>query len=517
MVTAAQKGQISGQSEAGKPASAIQMAGLGAAGAWLILLIAGSVFVAVLIFSATQFQLRFSNFVVDGGSLSIWKAEQLRAQWRTSRETSRPAIEQAKNTLNESRQALTKALSGRRQAQLAGPPARQELLRARGVLLAKIQKIDQQFAKTLESISSFTRNPEGVSTDEFGEALKTKLVELELKDATIGPDHRKYSEARTDWEQKVADFERKGTDLNDLRELIERNQNDLAIATKSARLSIATNEDKPLQEDQRAQIENAIYEFDAMYDSWFGRLVYRLTLIPSDVLVLTLVIIMGLLGSSLQLSYIYATQYEAKNTSFYIIRPLFGVITAFVIFIVAKAGIPLIADSTRLGANAPINPYFISFLAIISGMLSERALVSLTRIGSNYFREGDAAEPLRWARKSLVDDFRTAGRDPDQLRRMLKAKDSEWNEWLQGKDAMPASVQVMIAAVLQKPRRELFTDIPPDVSDPEPEIEDPPVAQPVKNDPPAEPMKDGPATDPSQATGTTSGEAPVREQKKPPE
>ena len=480
MATEAPKGQVFRKTEDEKPASAIQIAGLGFAGAWLILLIAGSVFVAVLIFSATQFQLRFSNFVVDGGSLSIWKAEQLRAQWRASREASRPAIEQAKNALNESRQALTKALSERRQAQLEVPPARQELTKARGALLAKIQKVDQPFARTLEPVSSFTRNPDGVSTDDFGEALKTKLVELELKDTTIGPDLKRYSEARADWEQKVTEFERKSTDVNDLKEIIDRNQRDLDLATKSSRLLVATNEDKPLQEDQRAQIENAIYEFDAMYESWFGALVYRLTLIPSDVLVLTLVIVMGLLGSSLQLSYIYATQYEAKNTSFYIIRPLFGVITAFVIFIVAKAGIPLIADSTRLGANAPINPYFISFLAIISGMLSERALVSLTRIGSNYFREGDAGEPLRWARKSLMEDFRTAGRDPDQLRRLLKAKDSEWSEWLQGKEAMPASVQVMVAAVLQKPRRELFTDIPPDLSEPEPdkpEIKDPPAGQ----------------------------------------
>jgi len=141
MATEAPKGQVFRKTEDEKPASAIQIAGLGFAGAWLILLIAGSVFVAVLIFSATQFQLRFSNFVVDGGSLSIWKAEQLRAQWRASREASRPAIEQAKNALNESRQALTKALSERRQAQLEVPPARQELTKARGALLAKIQKV----------------------------------------------------------------------------------------------------------------------------------------------------------------------------------------------------------------------------------------------------------------------------------------------------------------------------------------------------------------------------------------
>src|SRR4051812_32251764 len=107
------------------PPSAIRLAGLGFAGAWLILLIVGSVFVAVLIFSATQFQLRFANFVVDGGSLSIWKAEQLRAEWRASRDFSGIIVGQGKVALSESQKALTKALSARNQAQLAASPARQ--------------------------------------------------------------------------------------------------------------------------------------------------------------------------------------------------------------------------------------------------------------------------------------------------------------------------------------------------------------------------------------------------------
>jgi hypothetical protein len=447
------------------PTSAIKLAGLGFAGAWLILLIAGSVFVAVLIFSATQFQLRFANFVVDGGSLSIWKAEQLRAEWRASRDFSEIIVGQAKIALGESQKALTRALSARRQSQLAVSPARQALVTSRGPLLVKIQNIDEQFGKRLEAVSSFTRNADSVSSDEFLELIRPRATELLAKDPTIAADLQKYTEARRDWEQKAADNDNKTADLNELREANVQNQADLKRATDSGRLIISSNEEE--KPEQRAQIENAIYEFDAMYGSRFGRLVYRLTLIPSDVLVLALVIIMGLLGSSLQLSYVYVTQFEAKNTSFYIIRPLFGVITAFVIFIVAKAGIPLIADPTRLGANAPINPYFISFLAIISGLLSERALVSLVRIGSNYFRESDTGEPLRWARGNLKDEFRKAGRDADQLRKLLKAKDAEWDEWLQGKEPMPSSVQTMLAAVLQKPRRDLFTDIPPDVSEPD--------------------------------------------------
>ena len=99
MATGAPTGQVSSQTEADKARQ--RHPDRGPRLRWRVAHSSdcGLGIVAVLIFSATQFQLRFSNFVVDGGSLSIWKAEQLRAQWRASREASRPAIEQAKNAL----------------------------------------------------------------------------------------------------------------------------------------------------------------------------------------------------------------------------------------------------------------------------------------------------------------------------------------------------------------------------------------------------------------------------------
>ena len=48
------------------------------------------------------------------------------------------------------------------------------------------------------------------------------------------------------------------------------------------------------------------------------------------------------------------------------------------------------------------------------------------------------------------------------MRRLLQAKDDEFEDWVSGKKAMPANVQMMIAGVLQTPPRDLFTDIPPD-------------------------------------------------------
>src|SRR3954469_21931310 len=48
-----------------------------------------------------------------------------------------------------------------------------------------------------------------------------------------------------------------------------------------------------------------------------------------------------------------------------------------VAFIVVKAGVPIVADASKLGGDTPINPYFVSFLAIISGLMSEKGIASL--------------------------------------------------------------------------------------------------------------------------------------------
>lgn len=139
-----------------------------------------------------------------------------------------------------------------------------------------------------------------------------------------------------------------------------------------------------------------------------------------------------------------------------------GAITALVIFIVAKAGVPVIADASRLGGDAPINPYFVSFLAIISGLMSENAILSVQTQGARFFAPESVPDQLRWARFDLGEAFKTANRNPDNVKRLLNAEDSQFNAWISGKEPMPSNAQTMIAGVLETPRRELFTDIPPE-------------------------------------------------------
>jgi hypothetical protein len=44
----------------------------------------------------------------------------------------------------------------------------------------------------------------------------------------------------------------------------------------------------------------------------------------------------------------------------------------------------------------------------------------------------------------------------------MGAKDDEFQQWISGREPMPANVQMIVAGVLQTPSRDLFTDIPPD-------------------------------------------------------
>jgi hypothetical protein len=237
-----------------------------------------------------------------------------------------------------------------------------------------------------------------------------------------------------------------------LDKTIKSNIEDLKSAQDNARLSLPDN-------DQRSQIENVIFEFNAMR-LFVAGLVYRFALAPSDTLVLVLVVVMGLLGSSLHLSYIYVNEYAARPISFYLFRPFLGTIMALAMYIVAKAGIPLFTDVSRTSGTASVNPYFISFLGIISGLLSERALEGLRQVGSSYFRENQA-EPNRWARESLREEFQATNRDPEKLATILNTRKLQLEAWLAGTEPVPANVQILLAAILDKPRRDLFTDFPP--------------------------------------------------------
>lgn len=114
-------------------------------------------------------------------------------------------------------------------------------------------------------------------------------------------------------------------------------------------------------------------------------------------LVIFLTMAMGMLGSTIYITQEYVRarsngqdagnqwQRSYRPISWYIVRPFLGVATAISIYILAKAGqISLTSGS----AAQSLDPFFISFLAIISGLLSEQAIQRISRAADPIFNNG---------------------------------------------------------------------------------------------------------------------------------
>jgi lambda repressor-like predicted transcriptional regulator len=129
-------------------------------------------------------------------------------------------------------------------------------------------------------------------------------------------------------------------------------------------------------------------------------------------------------------------------------------------FIVAKAGIPVVTDTSKLGGDAPINPYFVAFLAIVSGLLSENALANVTAQGEKFLGQG-AAGPDRWARADLTPELQGQGLSLAALASHLGVTETVAAVMLKGEQKIDPAGQKIIAIYLRKDLRDLFTDIPP--------------------------------------------------------
>jgi hypothetical protein len=176
-----------------------------------------------------------------------------------------------------------------------------------------------------------------------------------------------------------------------------------------------------------------------------------------SVLVLLLTIAMGALGSTIFITEQYLSgQARDRSMQWFAIRPLLGVVTAIAIFVLAKAG--QLAFSEPNAAEGGLNPWTISFPAIVSGLLSESAIQRLSEAGRSVFSTGQLPERERWVITEMLD-----GRDaaPARLGEQLALPEDQVEAWLEGREAVPERGQELLAAWLRVPRRRLFSDLPP--------------------------------------------------------
>ena len=183
--------------------------------------------------------------------------------------------------------------------------------------------------------------------------------------------------------------------------------------------------------------------------------------IPKQLLILLLTISMGVLGSLMRItrSYFDKKPDEVEAISWYFFRPFLGAITALAVLILLKAG-QLTITNASVGSNTEsLNPFFISFLALISGFLSVQAHDRIRRAGAAIFGASQHPSVSRWLVESRMKSL--GSKDLVSLASYLGISKEKVQKWFDLQEAVPESAQPIVSAWLDEPQQILFTDLSP--------------------------------------------------------
>src|SRR5689334_3819283 len=409
---------------------------------WLVsaaLVIATLLLAAACIFilSSVLAQARLSSITIDGVSISVRKLFSIGDQWKTARDQIQTEL-QLRNTARNQRIDLS----------VRATNAKNDLAAKRSYLDELLQTLHRRVDASEPSVAAVNGKsyPDQIGAiQESQPQLHKDHPELDSFVSDIVNAYRDYGAAERASESAAAQLQAVDEQLRDLSERIDNDTKSLNSVFDLIKSGI----DAP----SREKVENALYElfFNRQLLTWLS--VAFITMDP-DNLTLLLVIMMGVLGSALQMTHAFVVRNQAITISGYLLRISLGAITALVMFIVAKAGIPVVTDAARLGGEAPINPHFVAFLAIVSGLLSESALANVQQQGEKLLGQGSAG-PDRWARRDLTPELTAQGLSIPALAMYLGVSETDAAAMLKGERKIDPAAQKLIAIYLRADMREL--------------------------------------------------------------
>lgn len=198
---------------------------------------------------------------------------------------------------------------------------------------------------------------------------------------------------------------------------------------------------------------------------------YLFITIPSSVLVMMIVVAMGMMGSMINITQAFFSG-EERRITFYIFRPFLGAVVAIAVYVVTKAGVLVSSNPTaQVEEVAKLNAFFVSFLALISGLMSEAAIDMLKRSGTRFLRGNGAPGQMRYAR-NIEEIIGEKKRDKTMLYPSFDVSKQLVDKWLDASEKVPIYAQRIIAAWLEEPIREIFSDIPPKKAEDPQSLED---------------------------------------------
>jgi hypothetical protein len=397
----------------------------------------------IFILSAVVAQGRLSSITIDGVGLSIRKLVAIGDQWATTRDKIRDELQLLNDATNK-RAVLTERSAN----------AKQELTKSSFHLTQLLRTLHGTVDETEPAIAAVKGQAYANQIGAVGEArprLHADHPELDDQIDDILTTFDVYTRSRQLSDDTEADLEKAERSIKVNTDALESDNKSLKSTFDVIKIGMDAS--------ARERIENALYELFFNHHFTTQATLSFITM-QADNLTLLLVVLMGVLGSALQITHAYCVKKQAITFSEYLVRISLGAITALVMFIVAKAGVPVITDTSRVG-DAPINPYVVAFLAIISGLLSEQALANVQMQGMRFLGQGPGG-PDRWARRDLMPELRAQqGLSSAALAGYLGVEEKVATDMLTGTQKMDADEQKLVATYLRADPRDVFTDIPP--------------------------------------------------------
>jgi hypothetical protein len=417
----------------------------------LAFLVIGAAASAVIFFAAAQFQSRVAELSLNGAPMTIWRVDAFRGEFKDWA-----------NFIREQRTAITQDrinLANDKQKNLV-LEAEQEIAESR--LGDDARSLKQRIIAASPQIAGAAVAPVSNSASSLSDVMTQ--IELLLTQDEL---HKRFGDELTNLKKREAENEdlRAAVKIGEAKikgyetwiAALEERRKDRVDA--AARLFGETSTAAAPELVER--IVNATAELNSLSGIWKG-IIYHVALWTNDMLVLLLLISMGVLGSALNLLAVFiANEQESLSFGEYPLRLAFGAVLAIVMFIVAKAGVPILADTSKIGGNAPLNPYFISLLAIVSGLMSDRAMGTIRNVATSLLQSvGGADYSPRYSRVALDEVLKAANRDIDGLAGLLGTSAEDAKKLFSGNDKVPPDQQKLISAYLGRPIRELFSDLP---------------------------------------------------------
>lgn len=493
--------------------SFFRRARIGVAGLWLFFLYGLFSLFAVLAFSA--FQLQLSIYTQDASRttpLALWEVGNLYSRWKADSDLLDATANQLQTIGVSIKDKTGKVAELEKFMRASYDDCRAEFRNNIVVLQKNLEKLDAEYANVLaRKIDNSNLCRRGYANDFFDSYLNTILEKQAIRDSSKQPAKVQQAQAlsrdirvdvlpavtldpsirnllnRYDKDALNAIIFEKITQASDLYRTIVYNVAQLEQLRAEQRESLGNIEKLRsrlgliLVEDSGKRLDSKIGDYLvtlSYFDSveripLLGTVVPNFTRMPPDTLTLILVLAMGALGGTIQLSRKHLKASDPTNRqqpippSYYLFRPFLGAITALSVFILVKAGVLVASIPSRAGEGANLSPFFISFLGIISGLLAEQALETIERLGHRIFSDTERSEPNRYA-YGLGELVAPAGSSEQtqennitHLASALGKSPEDIKRWAAESQPVENEIQQLIAAYYHVPKRQLFTDIPP--------------------------------------------------------